>query len=469
MRALRTFLIALPIALILSWQTAPAFWHGLAVAAGNALLNLVSGNVVYYVNPSGSSTSPCGVSGASTCQAGSDSNSCTTIGAPCQTFQHAVYLISQTWVWGINLGKAQIFLADGTFNEVVDFPSFIGIPKWCSTCVNGSGAPGVLEIIGDDTTPANVVIAATSGSCSRGGTQGRGGVLEFPGQGIFWLHGFTVTAVNEASGNYCADISVINPAYVVASGTMNYGTASNGAPIINLHDGGTYKMSFNSATMNVTAGTTRTGYLVDVSAQGKFYQDNSTINFVGSTTFTSAAYNLGIGAWVSTIETVTYTGTLTSTICMTANNNAIFESFNQGDLTETFASCTMAAGTRGGFDNNVGLGANVGGMIVSSMFGTNINAGSAPTVTTCGSGSSQVDGQSTDQSGHIVEGSGATACTLVFYNTFPLRPNCTVTPFGAASVVTNFTVNGSGASWTGFTVSNSGGAITFDYSCWHHY
>ena len=47
------------------------------------------GAVTYYVNPNTGATSPCGISGALTCQEGSDSNSCTSIANPCATLQHA--------------------------------------------------------------------------------------------------------------------------------------------------------------------------------------------------------------------------------------------------------------------------------------------------------------------------------------------------------------------------------------------
>ena len=95
-------------------------------------------------------------------------HSCISISAPCTTFQHAVYLLTQTRVCGVNIGKAQIYLADGTYPETVPFPATMGIPTVCATCSDYPISP--IEIIGHDTNPGNVVVAVPNGGCAVAGT-----------------------------------------------------------------------------------------------------------------------------------------------------------------------------------------------------------------------------------------------------------------------------------------------------------
>ena len=449
MKVLGNFLIAISVAWVLSWQVAPAFWHGVAFAD---IVALVTGNVTYFVNP----------------ETGNDSNSCLAAGSPCRTLQHAVYLLTNTLLWGINIGSAKISMAAGTYNEVVQVAPPIGFPKPCSACVQGGPYPAVIEFAGADAAPADVVLSAPNGTCNLGGTN-TGAVLSFPMPGRYWIHGFTITATNEASANVCDDLWAATGAYVMATGTMDYGPPANGGDVIGLGEGGTYQQGFNSAVMNVTVGTTHASGLVRAGSGGHFYQDNSTINFIGSTTFSNAVYMLEqSGGWISTIKMVTYTGTLTGTYCyMASGSAAIFEGTNLGEFNTSFAGCASPAGVRVGLWPLVRDGANAGGMIVADQFATNISQGSAPTLSSCGTSPSIV-ATATDVSGTLTEGSVASGCTVNFGNHYPLLPDCTVS--SPDNLGFTYAINGSAGSFTGFTVTNVGALSDHKlmYHCLHH-
>ena len=87
-------------------------------AIANLGFPLITGNVDVYANPS------TGVD-TNTCLAASGS---APIG-PCATIQHAIYILTQTARYGIRIGTATLHLADGTYNEVVDFPGTVGLPR----------------------------------------------------------------------------------------------------------------------------------------------------------------------------------------------------------------------------------------------------------------------------------------------------------------------------------------------------
>ena len=84
--------------------------------------------------------------------------------------------------------------------------------------------------------------------------------------------------------------------------------------------------------------------------------------------------------------------------------------------------------------------------------------GTAPTLTSCGTGSPTVTG--TDVAGKFTTGGTATACTMTFASTYTNPPACSVVVEGASTQPT-FTISA-----TAITFSVDIASTTYEYMCW---
>ena len=426
MKALRTFFIALPIAWILSFQVAPAFWHGSVLAE---IFALVTGNVTYYVNAS----------------TGSDSNSCLSSGSPCKTLQHADYLLTQTWVWGINIGAAKIILADGTYTEAnsVTLAPAVGLPFYCANCFAGVGYPNVIEIAGDDTTPANVIVTAPTGAgtCRNGAYDGQGGIINVVG-GTYYLHGFTITASGVI--DQCSDLVVNFGATVLLSGTMDFGPAN--WQVIQANG----KVFTDGGTLNIT----QTGLSIfEINNGGAITGGSTNINYVGTNTVSLAAISAFLGGEVYFYNSLVITGTVSGP-CYTITKSSVGALAGGGYA----PGCTFASGQVQSTD--------FGRAIVESVLATD-NVGVAPTVT--GTDCTQSDTLATDTNGEFTETNGSTGCTVAFVIPYPLKPVCHAWRNDTGAGVP-LTLTTSGSTYTGFTNAlSASGTILIQYACIHHW
>ena len=469
MRFLRNAFIALPMMFIVMTQAIPALRHGAMTVAIASIFALVTGNVSMYVNPSSVSSTPCGASGALTCAPGNDGNLCISNSAPCKTFQHAAYLMTQTLVWGVNVGSAQIFLGDGTMNEDVSIGGVIGIPKVCASC-EANFYPGMIEIIGDDANPSNVTLSGPNGGCAT-----TNAVLAFLGPGYFTYHGFGITAINEVT-NGCSDVAISKGAYVFAQGTMIYGPpavgSAGGANTIQVD--GVYNGALGTIDAELSSG--RASNLFQTHDDGIILQDVSTINWVGTNSLSGgllsaepAVYSFGQpGGYISLMENVTFTGTVSGTCVFMNAGREVMEGAANTQNT-SFGGCTppTTVGAR------VGNGALIGDTLVIGKLATNHGSGGflssgATTITGCGGSGAFINATATDVNGTFGEGSGATGCTVVFYEQQPVEPDCTVQSWAGAGL--SYSLNQSGGKWVGFTVTNIGSlaGTTLTYHCIMH-
>jgi hypothetical protein len=448
MKALRTFLIASAVALVLVPQVAPGWIRGAAIAS---LISLVTGNVAVYVNPSAVGTTPCGLNGGSTCQAGSDSNTCLTIAAPCQTIQNAAYIMNQTLLWGFNIGTAQIFLGNGTYHETDYFTATIGVPKKCSSasCSNVFTQLNGIEIIGNDASPSSVVVSPSNGTCNKGAWGMPGAVLNFI-SGTYVIHGFSANASSEATYE-CSVLATWSGVHVATStGAMNLGPAAGGGIIIHQGGGG----QFAATTLNLTVGNNVTSCVFNTFNGAQFLDDGATINFVDSGTLAGSGFYsavvCGDGSGTNTFGAFdTVTGGIASGECYSMTGNTLLSGANNGVMKQQLVSgCSVGLST-------VDTGANFQGFVTTQAFVSHIqynNSPATPTISSCGSSPSFVSPSDvTDSSGTITVGSGATGCTLGFVTSWVKYPDCTVTGSNGAVVPT---INGSGP-YTGWTVTAS--------------
>jgi hypothetical protein len=418
MKALRTFLIASAVALVLVPQVAPGWIRGAAIAS---LISLVTGNVALYVNPSGSGTTPCGVNGGSTCQAGSDSNTCLTIAAPCKTLQNALYIMNQTLLWSFNVGSAVIYTGNGTYPETPQFGSPIGFPK-CFTC-NANYGYSQIEIFGNDASPSSVVISPPNGTCNKGDWGGDGAVLLFY-SGNYNLHGISANATSEAT-YVCNIVSAWTGTKVQFSGTNNFGPSS-GRDIFNLEGGGEV---FVTGVANITVGTGLTQSVVDIFNGGQWLDDGATINFIGSGTILGGGQTGVIRGDSTGINTFGSYDTITGSVggpCYWLVGSTNLAGANNGVMKQQIVSgCSVASSL-------VYQGTNFQGYFTASGLATHYPynqspSASPPAVSSCGSGAS-IDTNDTDTSGTITVGSGATGCTVTFQSqTWLQLPDCIVT------------------------------------------
>lgn len=113
--------------------------------SGTTLRQILTATTTFYVNASSSSTAACG---AFVCQPGADSNNCLTASTPCQTIQHTANLVSNGYDFAANIANIQ--LADGTYNECVQLPSYSNTtsqgPYGSAFILGHSGSVGLVTV-----------------------------------------------------------------------------------------------------------------------------------------------------------------------------------------------------------------------------------------------------------------------------------------------------------------------------------
>jgi hypothetical protein len=128
---------------------------------------------------------------------GNDANNCTSPATACATVQHVDNLIVSSF--SMNGATININVADGSY------PPFICLP------LNGSGT---INIIGDNTTPAGLVIAAASGEA-----------VVVKGSG-YVLSGMTLSSASNGSAPHLGIGLRVDGAITVTIYNMSFGTAT---------------------------------------------------------------------------------------------------------------------------------------------------------------------------------------------------------------------------------------------------
>ncbi len=248
---------------------------GIAVAAGTiAHLDCDGTNVVAFTSGTGSSGARTQLSATRTyyvSPTGNNSNDGLSAGAPFLTPQKALDLISTTL--DLSIYDVTIQVADGTYAGNIVLRPLVG---------NG----GKVIIQGNATTPANVLLTATSGV-----------VLNGKGSGInYTLKDFKITNTGgqgiRAASN--AVISIQN---------IEFGTCSAEHFYI---DGGAHVTSFG---YKITGGATSH---IRMGSQARFISSTTTVTIVGSPNFSSTFMTLYSLSLVD-IYAVTWSGALTAT------------------------------------------------------------------------------------------------------------------------------------------------------------
>lgn len=100
----------------------------------------------------------------------------------------------------------------------------------------------------------------------------------------------------------------------------------------------------------------------------------------------------------------------------------------------------------------------VNGVSVNAHY---LNTSSAPSLTSCGSGSPSVATGSSNSSGQFTTGTAGTACTITFANAYPTHAFCTISN-ASASAGTPYV---SAQSKSAFTVTSTVANKTYSYTC----
>lgn len=153
---------------LLALLLVPVLWGSSISTGGGALAaRNVTQNVDYYVS-----------------KTGNDANGCTS-GAQCLTLARALSLIPQVLQY-----QYVIHVGDGTYNEPIDTYGFIGVGM--GSLPTGSGTHMTsIEILGNTTTPANVVFTGAA-QCDSVFTS----IGCMSGSGKIILHGLKLTGSN---------------------------------------------------------------------------------------------------------------------------------------------------------------------------------------------------------------------------------------------------------------------------------
>lgn len=272
------------------------------VAQAAAILGFrvpLTATTTFYVNASGSVSSPCG---AFTCSPGNDANNCATITTPCLTIQHTVAYIANAFDFA---GQAvNVQLADGTYNECVVLPPY----------VTTNPADKNVVIVGD-TTVANVVVNCASGQTFTAVNVPQGWVIKNVTakasnaclyadyhSALYWDGGaFNACVANDVQAvNSGAFIEFINHNYTTTTSKTCHVSAIDGAEII-----------WQSVTLTITGSPTfSTG--LECSKNGGIIDDQF-LTISGS--FTGPTYLLAgrplifsSGATASTSNSTQYIG-----------------------------------------------------------------------------------------------------------------------------------------------------------------
>lgn len=266
-QAFVTLLILLAIATLLYGATINGFVDFVIRAtpsnpsSGNARLYIDSGtNLLTCLLSSGISCMPTTflpAAGASTTYyiataTGSDSNPCTS-GSKCKTFAHVLGLIA-----GL-VGQAYtINAADGTYSEPIP--------------IQGYGSSQKITIIGNTTTPANVIVNGTTTCVVSDGSTGYSATV-CNVNGWLSLSGMTITA---ASGQGRALFTMDNGHTIISKVVLNCPSMANSS-LGCVETALASTLEINSPTTINLTGSTASGIGIEVNqgSEAIFYGDSS--------------------------------------------------------------------------------------------------------------------------------------------------------------------------------------------------
>jgi hypothetical protein len=206
---------------------------------------------------------------------GNDSNTCLAVGVPCLTIQHAIDLAV-----GYDLGNFSITIsvADGTYSTT-------GSAIVLKSYVSGSGT---ISIVGNTTTPSNVVVSVTTGF----------GIIGSSVRGAWTLSGMKVTTLT--AGYDTINVSLGTRLSIVSA--WEFGAAGG------THITATYGASVIISTNYTISGGA--GIHWNVSTQALVQAAGHTLTITGTPTFTTWAQAIQGGGLV--VHADTFSGAITA-------------------------------------------------------------------------------------------------------------------------------------------------------------
>lgn len=299
-------------------------------------------------------------------------------------------------------------------------------------------------------------------------------ILDFPGTAT---NGWTVTTTPSVTGAATETLTVgggMTGSLLTAIGTnaLNGTGATTGQQLVGV---GTDTLPFyTTATQGVAIGdqagfhtTTSTGFVYVGSLAGWTDVTGFSNTFIGFQAgyAATASNNTVVGAYPNS----TARGCITSgqqniqigvNVCVpspTVNGQIAI-----GNLIYGLGATGLTNATS---DGKIGIGSQVPNAKLtvgeSTTYGAHIGAlGTAPALTSCGSGSPALDATATDMAGTITEGTSATGCIATFHVAYATAPHCVVSSPGGFAFTSYST---STAALT--LVNGSASGNTYSYVC----
>lgn len=233
-----------------------------------------------------------------------------TIGSPFLTIQKAITTLQG---FDFNFQTVNINVSDGTYTGTVSLQA---------PTING-----IINLIGNTTTPANCIISTTSANAV---SVGGGATLN--------ISGFKIqTTTSGAAINLGATNG--SPGYLNINGSMNFGVT----PLLHMNITGGSVLSVNS---NYTISGS-SGYHIAINDAGsKIFCTGKTVTITGSPTFSNffiLCYMLAFAR----MDSMTYSGAVTATTKYSVQYNALI----QTNGTTTFPGATGGTTSTGGIFN----------------------------------------------------------------------------------------------------------------------
>jgi hypothetical protein len=215
---------------------------------------------------------------------GSDSNNC-SISAKCLTIGHAINYIQSTYDLGgqtVNLN-----VANGTYTSNITLSApFVG---------------GSLNVIGNTTTPTNVVISTTAADC-----------IDVSNGAVLSLEGFETKITTSG-----IELNATTGGKINIYGAWNFGTGASGNPQISANGPG----SIVNITSNYTISGGGYAHYSPV-YEGVIYAQNLTVTLSGTPAFSNAFAKV-VTAGILAINGTTWSGSGTGTQYIITSNGII--------------------------------------------------------------------------------------------------------------------------------------------------
>lgn len=211
---------------------------------------------------------------------GSDSNPCTS-GSKCLTIQHGLDVAD---AYDLNNQTVNVNVADGTYSG--------GIALLSPTI------GGIINLIGDNTTPASCIISVSSNDA-----------IAAANYGVLNVQGFKLQTTTFGSGINASNGGVVN-----ITGNMNFGTiASYGMAAVG-----------NGHIVDTSNYTISGGSLIHLAAfnGGSIVENGNTVTLSGTPTFGQYFSQVGFGGAVQATS-ITYSGSATGTRYNVYDNGTI--------------------------------------------------------------------------------------------------------------------------------------------------